>query len=186
MERRIIWIDIEAADYKVDRDGAVHDIAYIIDIDGEIVKKGNIFASPFKGDLINMPSLEVCGVTHEQIMGYPPPEEGFKQIVNDMHAYKRLAIGGFNCQSYDFPVFINWWYKCARALKKWDIKWIDYVYPDTIDVRSLSIDSLLNERDTMKDFKLMTVAEKLGVNVSGDAHTALFDIEVTRDIYYNI
>jgi len=45
---------------------------------------------------------------------------------------------------------------------------------------------LLNERDTMKDFKLMTVAEKLGVIVSGDAHTALFDIEVTRDIYYNI
>jgi DNA polymerase III epsilon subunit-like protein len=71
-------------------------------------------------------------------------------------------------------------------LKKWDIKWVDYIYPDTIDVRSLSINSLLKERDTMKDFKLMTVAEKLGVNINGEAHTALFDIEVTRDIYYNI
>jgi DNA polymerase III epsilon subunit-like protein len=36
----------------------------------------------------------------------------------------------------------------------------------------------------MQDFKLMTVASYLGIDVDGQAHDALFDVRVTRDLYY--
>jgi DNA polymerase III epsilon subunit-like protein len=38
----------------------------------------------------------------------------------------------------------------------------------------------------MKDFKLMTVAAAVGIDTSGKAHDALFDVSVTRELYYTI
>lgn len=184
--RKILWLDIEAADYKTDREGAVHQISMILDIDGVVVWTGDFHCKPFPSDLVNMPSLSVCGVSYEQIMEYPPAVEGFKEIVNSLHPHKRLVIGGYNL-SYDIPVFTNWWYKCVKELKKWDLKWVDYVYADPLDVRALAIEHLLEQRGDMKDFKLMTVAYKMGVEIDeSKAHNSLYDIEITRQIYYKI
>lgn len=184
--KKILWLDIEAADYKTDREGAVHQISIIKDIDGEIVSKKNYFCAPHKGDLINAPSLEVCGKKYDDIIAYPPAIEAFKSIVNELHKDKVWVVGGFNL-SYDIPVFTNWWYKCAKELKKWDIKWVDYIYADPLDVRALAIDYFLDKRGEYGSFKLMDVARAIGIEVDeSKAHDASYDIEVTREIYYRI
>ena len=185
MSRNILWLDIEAADMKTDRQGSVHQIAYIVDIDGEVKVEGNIHCAPLPGDLINAPSLDVCGVTYEQIKSYPPAIEGFKKLVNDIHKYKRLAIAGYNVQKYDQEVFTNWWYRCVKEMKRWDLKWNDYVYADCIDIRAIAIEHLLPVRGRMENFKLETVCKMYEIDITS-AHDALHDIRGTRDLYYKI
>jgi len=183
--RHILWIDLEVADYKSDRQGSIHQLAYILDIDGLPVAEGDIRMAPMKGDLINAPSLEFCGVDYETIKAYPPAVEGWKKLVNVIHPHKRIAIGGFNAQSFDFPLIIDWWYRCQKELSRYNIKWVDYLYPDVIDVRAIAMDALLEERSSMKGFKLTDVATHLGISAEG-AHDAVNDIRMTRDIYYKL
>lgn len=38
----------------------------------------------------------------------------------------------------------------------------------------------------MKDFKLMSVARELEIDIEGQAHDALFDVHVTREVYYKL
>jgi len=185
--RKILWLDIEAADSKTDREGAVHQISYVIDIDGQIVAQGEHFCAPFKGDLINMPSLEVCGVQYDTIKNYPPPTEAFKSIVNAIHPHRKMVIGGYNSSFYDNPVFFNWWWKCAKELKQWNIKWADYVWADALDVRSIAIDTLLEEREKVPSFKLVDLAKYLAIPVNEEeAHNSSYDIQLTREIYYKL
>lgn len=186
-DQAILWLDIEAADYKTDREGAVHQIAYSLQSgDGGTISRGSFNCKPFKGDLINMPSLDVCGVTYEQIMAYPCPTEAFRQLVNILHPVRRVVVGGYNL-SYDIPVFLNWWYKCTKELKKWDIKWVDYLYTDPLDVRALAINHLLNDRHKMEGFKLSQVAEYMGITVDPSRlHEGGYDLELTMQIYREI
>ena len=187
MPKKILWLDLEAADIKADRDGAIHQISYILDIDGEIVSQKSHKCKPFKNDLINVPSLNVCNVKYEDIIEYPEPTIAFKDIVNTIHLHKKLVIGGFCNYGYDNPAFINWWYKCSRELKKYDLKITDYFHLDPLDVRVLAVNHFLEQRDEIKSFKLMDVARLVGIEVNEDKlHDAKYDIELTRDIYYKI
>jgi hypothetical protein len=185
--KKILWLDIEAADTKVDRDGAVHQISYIVDVGGEIVAQKSFKCSPFKNDLINMPSLNVCGESYENIISYPPPTIAFKELVNDIHPYKKMVIGGFCNSHYDNPVFFNWWWKCAKELKMYNLKWIDYLHSDPLDVRVLALNKMLDKRDMIFGFKLADVAKLLDIDVEETSlHGAKYDIELTRKIYYSL
>jgi DNA polymerase III alpha subunit (gram-positive type) len=41
----------------------------------------------------------------------------------------------------------------------------------------------MDSRDEMKNFKLGTVAERLGLSAEGDLHNAFVDIILTKDIF---
>jgi len=182
----ILWIDIEGTDVDPKRGGGIHEIAYIFEVDQKVVKSATHKCKPFKNDLVNAQSLAVCGVTYEEIMQYPEATEAFKDIINTIHHHKPVILGGFNNCIYDNPMFQSWWFKCNNALKM-DLKLVNYIYFDALDVRVLAIEALQNERGKMPGFKLGQVAEHLGIKVDeADLHNALYDIELTKKIYLEI
>jgi len=54
-------------------------------------------------------------------------------------------------------------------------------------VMGLAAQHLKNVRATMPNFKLATVAEKLGIEIDVESiHDALYDIKLAKQIYYHV
>lgn len=184
---KIIWIDCETTDSDIKRGGGIHQLSYILDIDGKEVVKRNFKMSPFKNDLINAKALQVCNVTIEEIQAYPSPIEAFNILVQDIKPYKKVIIGSFNGAIFDNPYFQGWWFKCRNESKRWDLDILEYIHFDPLDVRILALNDLQEIRDTLFGFKLSDVAGYYGVASEADKlHDASYDIQITRDIYYAI
>ncbi len=185
--RKILWLDLETTDSKTDRGGGIHQISYIIDIDGIVVESKEFKVKPFKNDLINHESITFCGKTFEEINNYPPPQEAFRVMVNDVHKYRKMVIGGYNNAIFDNPLFQAWWYKCSQELRRYDLKFSEYFHYDALDVRVMAVDDLLDTRDDMKSFKLGEIGKHYGLDVDESGlHDALYDVQLTKDIYYKI
>ena len=59
-----------------------------------------------------------------------------------------------------------------------------WFFGDTLDTMVLASQYCIDRRPLMKDFKLGTVAEELGVFIDpGLLHDALYDVRTTREIY---
>jgi DNA polymerase III subunit epsilon len=182
----ILWIDIEGTDVEAKRGGGIHQIAYVLEVDGNVVKSSSHNCKPFKNDLVNAQSLAVCDVSYEQIMAYPDATEAFKDIINTIHPYKPVILGGFNNCIYDNPMFQSWWFKCCNALNM-KLELVKYIYFDALDVRVLAIDHLKDVRGKMDGFKLSQVAGYLGIDVNSDGlHEADYDLYLTMEIYKKI
>ena len=185
--KKILWLDVETTDVDPKRGGGIHQLAYIIDINGEVVAENSFRCAPFKNDLVNAQSLNICGLTLEDVKQYPPAVEGFKTLVNDMHKHKQLVIGGYTNSTFDNPFFQSWWFKCRNELKKFDLDLKDYIHFDPLDVRILALDHFLDKRDELFGFKLLDVAKYLEIPIDeSQAHDAGYDIKLTRQIYYEL
>lgn len=59
-----------------------------------------------------------------------------------------------------------------------------WFWSDAIDVMVLAAQALMEQRPMMKDFKLRTVAEQLGIVIEEERlHDAMYDIYLTHEIY---
>jgi DNA polymerase-3 subunit epsilon len=179
----IFWFDLETTDNKTHRGGGIWQIAYIIEIDGQVKTRKEFKMKPFKNDLVNAQSLSVCGVTYEQIMQFESPSNVLKQILSDITPYKKLIMGGFNNAIFDNPFFMSWWYKASNEMKIND-SMLNYFYFDALDVRTIALNKLIEERKNMEYFQQKDVARKLGIQVDeSKLHDALYDVELCINIY---
>lgn len=188
---KILWLDLETTDADTNKPirGAVHQLAYILDIDGKVVKEGVYNMRPFPKDLINYTALNVTGVTYEQIMAYPSPVTAFNELLSMMKINGPMVLGGFNNSIFDSSFFYSWWWKCIAdsRIDKNTADLSKLIFFDPLDVRTLALDALLDERPSMKTFRLEDVAKAFGVEFNPDeAHDASYDIKKTREIYYKI
>lgn len=184
---RILWFDVETTDSDVRRGGGIHQLAYIIDIDGKEVVRRSFKMAPFKNDLINAKSLQVCGVDVTTIQAYESPLFAFAQLIEDLKKVGRVVCGGYNLAIFDLPYFQSWWFKCRNEQKAWNLDLLDYIHFDALDVRILAVNDLIDIRDTLFGFKLSDVAKYYGVSLDeSKLHDALADIDITRQIYYNM
>lgn len=62
-----------------------------------------------------------------------------------------------------------------------------WFYPNCMDVYVMVTPFLMGVRNDMENFKLMTVARTMGIEIDENKlHDATYDIELTRDIFYKI
>lgn len=62
-----------------------------------------------------------------------------------------------------------------------------WLYPNCMDVYVMVTPFLMGVRNDMENFKLMTVARTMGIEIDENKlHDATYDIELTRDIFYRI
>jgi DNA polymerase-3 subunit epsilon len=187
MAQAILFFDVETTDSDTKRGGGIHQIAYILEVGGKEIVRRNFQTRPFKNDLINAQSLNVCGVTYEQIMAYPLAVDAFKILINDIHPYRKVVCAGYNSAIFDSPYLQSWWFKCRNELKRFDLNITDYIYFDPLDVRVLALYDMLEQRHTMEYFKLSDVAKAYGIWVENDKlHDAMYDVELTKNIYHKI
>jgi DNA polymerase-3 subunit epsilon len=167
---------------------AIHQLSIIVDIDGEEVERIDWRVKPFEGAKISAEALAVGGVTLDTIEAYPDNVEVFKDLLALLAKYvdrfdktDKFHLCGYNNRYFD-DRFLRAWFE--RLEDNYFGAWF---FADSLDVMVLASQRLIFQRKTMKDFKLATVAAKLGVPVNPDKlHDALYDVEITRQAYNKI
>lgn len=179
-----IFYDLETTGTDV-RKHSIHQIALIVEVDGEEVEKMEIRTAPHPKALIDPDALKTSKVTEEQIRAYQPMEQGYRQFMQLVRKYvdpydkkTRAHLVGYNNRRFD-DVFLEAWMRqngCENPMV--------WFWTDSIDVLVLASQYLLDRRVEMKSFRLRRVAITLGLDVEDeDLHNAVYDVELTRQIY---
>lgn len=186
MSDTIIFADIETGGLIP----GVHPIiqlAALKEVEGEVVDEINIKIRPFKGCKISPKALEVNGITMNQLRNDPErvdlevamkkflPFCGLKNTFTSRD--DRVYFCGYNSVRFDFPHL-----ECAAETSGIGYFYAKFHFPG-IDVAVLAADRLRGERAKMSSFKLMDVAKHFGIDTEGQAHDALFDVRITRELY---
>lgn len=84
---KLLYLDLETTDVKVVWGTGIHQIGLIIEVDGEVKEEHDIKVAPFEADTINPKSLEVAGVTEEDLEDYILPNLAQQQLVGVLSKY---------------------------------------------------------------------------------------------------
>lgn len=167
------------------RRNSIHELAYIIEVDGEVVISKCLHMRPHKNAIIVPKALRVGNVTEDQIKSYPPFKDAKNEFLKDVCKYidrfdnkdKAYLIGFKNAGFDDF--FLR------TLLLLCNDSYFDAIfYASTIDVSCLAAEYLAERQKTMINFKLKRVAEALGIPILDEKlHTGLYDAQLTRKVY---
>lgn len=166
----------------------IHQLSGFVEIDGAITETFDIKVQPNPAAVIDPEALKVSGITPEILQSYQPMRDGYNQFVAIISKYidrynnrDKFHLVGYNNRGFDDP-FLRAWF-----VQNGDPYFGSWFWADSIDVMVLASAHLLDERRSMPDFKLMTVARKMGIEVDeSKLHDALYDIHLTRGIYLSI
>lgn len=167
------------------RKHSIHQIAGCVEIDDKVVEWFDIKSRPHPKALIEPEALNVCHVTHDQVLSYQSMGDAYKQLTGILEKYvnkydnkDKAYLVGFNNRGFD-DFFLRKWFEHNgdQFIGSW-------FWNNTLDVLVLSTEYLLNRRIDMPSFKLKRVAKTVGLYVDEDRlHDALYDIELTRSVY---
>lgn len=182
-----IFYDLETTGVKPYRNG-IHQLAGFVVIDGEVKEEFNFHVQPNPKCTIEPEALKVAGVTLEQVLAYPPMKDVHTQFVNMLGKYvnkydknDKFFLCGYNNCSFD-DKFLRGFF-----LQNGDNYFGSWFWSSSLDVMVLAAHRLASERHLMPNFKLSTVAEYLGIQISDEKlHDALYDIYLTKAIYDSI
>jgi DNA polymerase-3 subunit epsilon len=183
MKKFFFDLETTGLDYKVN---AIHQLSGCIELDGTIIESFNFKIRPFEGAIIEPKALETSNVTEEQIMAYPPAEEVFKDFMRMLSRYvkkfdkkDKMFLVGYNNAAFDNAFLREFYVRYQR-----DDYFNSWFWGNTIDVMVLASEHLTEMRVGMENFKLMTTARALGIEIDeSKLHDAEYDIELTRNIY---
>lgn len=184
---QITIFDLETTGVKFWRNG-IHQIGGIVDIDGQEAERFDIRLAPNPAATIEQEALDVAGVTLEQVQSYQPMEDGYRQLVGILSKYvnkfdkrDKMYLVGYNNAGFDNSFLRALFQQCG------DKYFGSWFYPNCMDVYVMVTPFLMGVRNDMENFKLMTVAKTMGIEIDENKlHDATYDIELTRDIFYRI
>ena len=184
---KVIYIDIETTGLT-EKHGLIQ-LSGIIVIDDEVKEEFDFRVQPFKCDLISSQALEVTGVKQEDLdkAPYEPPAvvhsrflELLGRYVDKFDKTDKFFFIGYNA-AFDMQKLREFFQKNNdNYIGSWF--WFPY-----IDVMTLAAQKLKSERHKMDNFKLFTVARKLGLEVDeSKLHNSMYDIELTKEVYSRV
>ena len=178
-----LFIDVETTGLDENKN-AIHQISGAVVIDGVEMETFDFNVRPFKGAIINKQALNVGGVTMDQLRSYPEARSVYLEFIKilDRYVSKYDSKDKFFFFAYN-AAFDN---KFVRAffLQNGDKYFGSYFWSGTIDVMVLALEYLKKSRHLMNNFKLMTVAKFLQIEVDETkAHDSLYDIVITKKVY---
>lgn len=181
---RRIFLDTETTGTDPVKNG-VHQISGCIEIDEIIVETFDYKIRPFEGCEYSKEAAKKMGWTPEQLQQNEYSEfEFFMEFKSMLGRYisqfdktKKFYLVGYNIK-FDEEMLLNVWERNKDDFY-FSLFW------GCIDIMSLAAFKLENVRSEMPNFQLITVAKKLGLTViEENFHDSLYDIQITRDIFY--
>lgn len=184
---KLFMYDLETTGTNPGKHG-IHQISGKIIIEGLCTDIFNFKVQPNPLAKVEQEALDTCKVTYEQIMAYQPMQEVYTQFieligrrVGKYDKTDKFHLIGYNNRKFDDD-FLRGFFK-----QNGDEYFGSWFWADSIDVMVLASWYLADKRHKMKDFKLKTVCEFLGIEVDhGRLHDALYDIELTEKLFYTL
>ena len=178
MKKKVFWFDVETTGLDAQKQDVIQ-LAYMIEIDGEVKESGNVFMQPFSYENISQEALNVHGTTIEQLKSYQEPSSAYIELhkvlgryVNKYDKTDKFQPAGYNVRfDLDF-------------LKQFFIKNDDEYFGSFFNYKGIDPLPVLYFFDgtgrinPLKNYKLETVCEYFEIGI--DAHDALSDIRATK------
>lgn len=167
---------------------AIIQLAGRIVIDGQTKETFNLLVRPHGGADISAEALKVNRRTEEEIRDFPDPWTFKETLIGILSKYvdkfsprDKFHLVGYNNRNFDDQMLRAFF---ERHLDKYFGSWF---WSDSIDVMILASEHLREQRPTMKDFKLRTVAQQLEIPIDeSKLHDAQYDIDLTIRIWQRI
>ncbi len=183
---KLLFLDVETTGIPCPESGLIQ-LSGIIEIDGELRETFDFRMKPFPGDLVSDEALTVNRVTRDELANYPEPESAFTAFVKLLGRYvdpfdrsDKFHLVAYNA-SFDLQHLRSWFIKNGNEF------FGSFFWHPSVDVMGLAVAALIHRRATMKDFKLATVAEAMGLHVDGgQVHDAAYDVELSRRLFLRI
>ena len=183
MNNKVFYFDVESSGL----DSKLNDIlslAYLIEINKEIVETGELFMQPFNYNTINAKALEVNKLSIAQIKEFPTPQEThielvklFDRYIDKFNKNDKFISCGYNVR-FDVAFLSEFFLKNNH---KYLFSYIDHHQLDVFNLLYiLDYKGILN----LESYKLENVAKYFGIEHA--AHNSLSDIKVTRQIFYKL
>ena len=189
---KIFFFDLETTGVKHWQNG-IHQISGGVVIEGKMVEKFNFKVRPNEKAKIEDEALAVAGVSRETVLSYPPMQTVYNQIIKILAKYvdkynktDKFHLAGFNNASFDNSFFRAFFVQNATTDKEREFGnyFGSWFWADSFDVMVLASHYLREKRATMENFKLMTVAKAVGIEVDESRlHDAEYDIDLTYQIF---
>lgn len=181
---KLFFFDLETTGVNPAKNG-IHQISGEIVIDGQTKESFDFKVQPNPKAAIEQQALDVCLVTVEQIMAYPPMKEVYAQLIKMLAKYvdkynksDKFFLVGYNNASFDNQFLRGFFLQNA------DQYFGSWFWSNSFDVMVLATPYLAERRAEMENFQLSTVARFLGVTVEEQAlHDASYDIYLTKAIF---
>lgn len=203
---KIIYYDLETTGTDV-KLSSIRQISGLIEIDGKVVDNFDYLVKPIPKNLPEYPNrkwvddrmsidgviydkgaiemMKTQGLSYEIIQTYEDSTKVYNDLTKKLLKYvdkynkkDKFHLIGFNNRFFDDPFFRVFF------IENGDNYFGSYFWADSIDALCLASHALMNQRTTMVDFKLMTVAKQLGIDVDETKlHEATYDLYLTKLIY---
>lgn len=180
-----IYLDVETTGLSPKKHG-IWQLAGMVVIDGKDKYNFNYHINP-KGKEIDPKALAIGGITEPELSNFSDPDYVYNEFIGILKTYvkqydkqDKFTFIAYNAL-FDMDFMRQLWYDN-------DDKYFgSFFFFPPCDVMILASRFLMHSRHTMKDMKLMTVAEKLGIEIDDTkAHDAMYDIQITREILKRI
>jgi DNA polymerase-3 subunit epsilon len=184
---KLFFYDLETTGVKFWKNG-IHQISGKIVIDGETKETFNFKVQPHKDAIIEDEALAVGGITREDLANYKPMHEVYSELIAILSKYvdKYNKTDKFHLVGYNNASFDNQFFR-AFFTQMGDNYFGSWFWADTHDVMVMASVYLASSRAKMPNFKLSTVAKEFDIDVLDESlHDALYDIELTEQIYNEI
>lgn len=187
---KVFWFDTETTGLDPVKN-AIHEISFIIEIDGEVKEEVSLKNSPPINKMVSQEALAVSGVTLDQIIAYPAQAETYASIKKTLDKYvdrynkkDKFIQAGFNVK-FDIGFLRQMFedqgnkyfgaYFSSMVIDPFCIQgFIDWQFADSW------------KHDVMFDRpgnRLMELCKAYEIDVDmSKAHGSLYDIQKTREL----
>ena len=184
MRSKLLYVDLETTGLNA-KVHAIIELAYIIEIDGKVVRRGSYKINPTTYNrkvFVSPKALECNGYKVEEFESFRNSSEACKEFITVLANYldkgQRFTFVGFN-SSFDIK-FLQEWMKDSK--QDFYGRFISYKDLDVFAlVKYLHYGKII---DTGVSQGLEASCKAL--NLGYDAHGAVADIEATRDLHLHL
>jgi len=180
---KVFYFDVETTGLDPKKQDIIQ-VAYLIEINGEVKEEGNLELQPFDYASINPKALEISHRTVEDLKTYPQPKEiylklgkTFAKYVDKYNKKDKFTPAGYRVE-FDLGFLREFWFKNGD---KYFGSYFDYHILDPITTLYLLRHKKIIE---LPDYHLATVCKYFGIPLQ--AHDALSDIKATREVIQKV